>query len=228
MTISELENKFLDLHGREVHAFSVEMANVGFHRMADLLVSMLDSGAWRSFKDGLGTYAFLPGEFDYFLTQQGIGRDDVMKIPDVTVKARVEAAMDERRTGEEDYRRPVLQARAENPQRPGRPIEPFGITRNEAKALVNGVESATPPDHRPALGRAVRRWGLTDGRTKKAPSEEGRGFARGVVPCVAGAVGVRAGVAGASSASGQDVAAAAAVRPCAARAVLVLTAAFAE
>src|SRR5262249_11178415 len=114
---------------------------------------------------------FLPGEFDYFLTQQGIGRDDVMKIPDVTIKARVEAAMDERRTGEEDYRRPVLQARAENPQRPGRPIEPFGLTEKEAKVLVKRTATGGRGT-RPALGRSVRRWGLTDGRTKKAPSEE--------------------------------------------------------
>lgn len=173
MTVPQLENQFLDLHGREVHAFSMQMANVGFSRMADLLKSMLASQAWRSYRDGLGKYAFLQGEFDYFLSQQGIRREDVMQIPDMELKAQIEAAMDERRTGEKDWRRPVLQVRAENPQRPGQPIEPFGLTRSELKSLVSTSGVDRPHlDHRPALGRAVRRWGLTEGRTRKAPSEE--------------------------------------------------------
>lgn len=169
--VAAVESGFLDLHGREVHSFSMQMANVGFQRMADLIAAMLKSESWRSFKDGLGSYSFLPGEFDYFLTQRGIRREDVMKIPDVTVKAAIEAAMDERRTAEQGYRRPVLQARAENPQVPGRPIEPFGLTKSEAKSLVNGRAVADRPEQRPALGRSVRRWGLTEGQTKKAPSE---------------------------------------------------------
>jgi hypothetical protein len=45
---ADLENGFLDLHGREVDAFSMEIANIGFNRMADLLVSMLGSEAWCS------------------------------------------------------------------------------------------------------------------------------------------------------------------------------------
>src|ERR1700685_3120479 len=114
------------------------MANIGYHRMADLIQSMLRSESWRSFTDGLGSYAFLPGEFDYFLTQQGIRREDVMKLPDIAIKAMIEEAMDERRTGEDGYRRNVLQARAENPQRPGRPIEPFGCTQAEARSLESG------------------------------------------------------------------------------------------
>jgi hypothetical protein len=171
MTVPQLENQFLDLHGREVHAFSMQMANVGFTRMADLLKSMLASESWRSYRDGLGKYAFLRGEFDYFLSQQGIPRADVMKIPDVDLLSQVEAAMDERRTGENDYRRPVLQARAENPERPGQPIEPFGLTEKEAKVLVKHTATGGRGT-RPALGRSVRRWGLTEGRTKKAPSEE--------------------------------------------------------
>lgn len=69
---ADLENGFLDLHGREVHAFSMEIANIGFNRMADLLLSMPGSEAWCSFNDGVGSYVFLPGEFDYFLSQQGI------------------------------------------------------------------------------------------------------------------------------------------------------------
>ena len=40
----------------------------------------------------------------YFLSERGIRRDDVMKIPDVDIKAEIEAAMDERRTGEDGYR----------------------------------------------------------------------------------------------------------------------------
>ena len=119
------EKSFSDLHGREVHAFSMEMADVGFQRMADLLTAMLKSGSWRTFSDGLGSYIFLPGEFDYFLAQRGIRRDDVMKLPDLDVKALLEGHMDERRTGDDSYRRRALQAREQNPQVPGRPIEPF-------------------------------------------------------------------------------------------------------
>jgi hypothetical protein len=170
MSTAEMENGFLDLHGREVHAFSLGMANVGFSRMAELLVSMLKSESWRSFKDGLGSYAFLPGEFDYFLSQRGIRREDVLKLPDVEVKARVEAAMDERRTGEDGYRRPVLQARDENPQVPGRPIEPFGRTEAESKALFSGSPTGGP-GNRPALGIRVRRYTNTGGETTKLPSE---------------------------------------------------------
>lgn len=161
------ENNFTDLHGREVHAFSMEMANVGFHRMADLLVSMLRSESWRSFKDGLGSYNFLPGEFDYFLSQRGIHRADVMKLPDVDVKAEVEKYMDERRTGEDGYRRSLLQVRADNPQVPGRPIEPFGYTQAEAKALVNHSASLAGTKHREALGDKVRRFTNTGGETTK-------------------------------------------------------------
>ncbi len=156
MNVTRLEDKFLDLHGREVHAFGLEMANIGFDRMADLLKAMLASEAWRSFKDGLGPYSFLPGEFDYFLSSRGIRRDDVMKIPDVTVKAEIEAAMDERRTGEQDYRRPVLQARTENTERAGQPIESFGRTEKEEKSLVKGTRR-TARGYRAALGEDVRR-----------------------------------------------------------------------
>jgi hypothetical protein len=170
VSIESTENGFLDLHGREVHAFSSGMANVGFQRMAELLLSMLKSEAWRSFKDGLGSHNFLLGEFDYFLSQRGIRRDDVMKLPDVEVKAQVEAAMDERRTGEDGYRRPVLQARAENPEVPGRPIEPFGRTEAEVKALFKGSPTGGP-GNRPALGIRVRRYTNTGGETTKLPSE---------------------------------------------------------
>jgi len=168
--VTRAENGFLDMHGREVHAFSMEMANVGFQRMADLLTAMLRSGSWRSFADGLGSYSFLPGEFDYFLTQRGIRREDVMKLPDIDAKAVLEEYMDERRTGEGAYRRPVLQARDENPEVPGRPIEPFGYTESEAKYLFNGTRSGGT-GHREALGTRVRRFTNTGSATTNASSE---------------------------------------------------------
>jgi hypothetical protein len=170
--MTSAENGFLDLHGREVHAFSMEMANVGFQRMADLLLAMLKSEAWRSFKDGLGDYAFLPGEFDYFLSQRGIRRGDVMKLPDLKVKGELEAVMDERRTGEDGYRRPVTQVRSENPQVPGRPIEPFGYSNLDGDALVkNGGRQPASRRHRPPLGDTVRMWTNSGGETKKAPNK---------------------------------------------------------
>jgi hypothetical protein len=48
-----------------VHAFATEVANVGYSRLKELLLAMLQSGAWRNFKDGVGSYVFLPGEFDH-------------------------------------------------------------------------------------------------------------------------------------------------------------------
>lgn len=132
---------------------------------------MLQSGAWHNFKDGVGTYVFLPGEFDYFLSQWGVSREDVMNgVRDLDVKALLEQHMDERRTGEEGYRRRITEVRAVVPQRPGRPIEPFGYSKGEAKALVDGPADAVRND-RPALGRAVRRWTLTAGETTRRPVE---------------------------------------------------------
>jgi hypothetical protein len=90
-----------------------------------------------------------------------------MAIRDIEAKARLEEAMDERKTGEPGYRRPILQARAEIPQIPGRPIVPFGYTRDDAKVLVNGsgVAEGAPwirlGGHDTALGDRVRRWKRT-------------------------------------------------------------------
>lgn len=170
MSAPQPEQSLLDLNGRQVHAFASEMANVGYAKLADLLVAMLKSGAWQRFQDGLGRYEFLEGEFDYFLTQQGVRREDVMNgVRDIDTKARLEAHMDERKTGEDGYRRRILEVRAANPTRPSRPIEPFGLTEAEAKALANGSASATRGG-RPALGTAVRRWTLTGGQTTRKPS----------------------------------------------------------
>ena len=128
-----------DLNGKEVHAFAWKMANVGYQRMTDLLMAMFRSGRWRQYRDGQGKYKFLPGEFDYFLTQRGIRRDDVMKISDWDAKAELESAMDERRTGEEGYRAgwpvdrpdpgdPVLLARLRNRRGRARLASPSGRT----------------------------------------------------------------------------------------------------
>jgi hypothetical protein len=171
MSAPQPEQDLRDLNGRQVHAFASEMANVGYAKLADLLVAMLKSKAWRSFQDGLGHYEFLEGEFDYFLTQQGVRREDVMNgVRDIETKARLEAHMDERKTGADGYRRRVLEVRAANPARPSRPIEPFGYTKAEAKALVNGRAGTARPE-RPALGSTVRRWTLTGGKTTRKPSD---------------------------------------------------------
>lgn len=161
----------LDLNGRQVHAFAVEMENLGYQRLVNLLVSMFNSGAWRTFQDGLGVYEFLPGEFDYFLTQQGVAREDVLHgIRDIDVKAQLEAAMDERRTGEEGYRRHVDEAREANPHRPAREILPFGYTRSESKKLAN--EGIPTNRARPALGSRVRRWRNSQGKVRSESIEK--------------------------------------------------------
>jgi hypothetical protein len=164
------DDELTDLNGKQVHAFATQMANLGFQHMTDLLIDTFRSGVWRNFRDGLGTYDFLPGEFDYFLTQQGVSRADIMDgVRDIETKALLEAAMDERRTGEEGYRRRIVAARDANPQRPGRPIQPFGYTKSEAKFLADD----NSPSHRelPALGSAVRRWTKTGGKPASARQE---------------------------------------------------------
>jgi hypothetical protein len=158
-------SNFTDSNGEHVHTFALQMGNLGLARVTDLLVAMFESGSWRQFRDGTGTYKFLPGEFDYFLTQQGVTRDLVMHgVRDVKVKAKLDEAMDERRTGEAAYRRRLSEARSQVPDRPGRPIEPFGYTVAEAKHL--GGHTARPP-----LGRAPRQFRLSGGTTTKRPDE---------------------------------------------------------
>lgn len=158
---------FTDGNANRVHAFALEMGNLGLSRVSELLVAMFESGAWREFRDGTGSYRFLPGEFDYFLTQQGVTRDFVMHgVRDVAVKAKLEEAMDERRTGEADYRRTLSEVRDQIPIRPGRPIEPFGYQASEGKNL-----DGPHPRTRPALGRAPRQFRLTGGATTLRPNE---------------------------------------------------------
>jgi len=162
-------SEFTDINAEQVHSFALQMGNIGLSRVADLLVAMFESGAWHEFKDGTGIYRFLPGEFDYFLTQQGVTRDHVMHgIRDVQIKARLEEAMDERRTGEPGYRRRIAEARQEVPNRPGRPIEPFGYSKTESRHL----EGTSQGTSRQALGRAPRQYRLTGGATTKRPNEE--------------------------------------------------------
>jgi hypothetical protein len=171
MSTNDPQNEFLDLNGREVHAFASQMANLGFNHLTELLTSMFRSGAWRKFKDGLGTYEFLPGEFDYFLTQQGVSRDDVINgVRNLETKAQLETAMDERRTGQDDYRRRILDVRQSNPQRPGRPILPFGYTKAEARFLLDGEENGTVRQREP-LGTAVRRFTNSGGQTSRRASQ---------------------------------------------------------
>src|SRR5260370_1037228 len=146
LAMADEEAQLTDLNGKQVYAFASQMANLGFQHMTDLLIAMFKSGAWLHFRDGLGSYDFLPGEFDYFLTQQGVSRTDIMDgVRDIETKAQLEAAMDERRTGEEGYRRRIITVREANPQRPGRPILPFGYTKREAKSLA---DDGLPPRSR--------------------------------------------------------------------------------
>lgn len=168
------ERPTTDENGELIVRFSNTMQNLGMARAADELVNMMESGRWQKFVQGFQTFEFLPGEFDYFLTQQGVTRDMVIAIRDVEAKARLEDAMDERKTGEPGYRRPILQAREEIPKIPGRPIVPFGYTKKDAKLLVNGsgVAEGAPwirvGGHEPALGDRLRRWKQTGKTTPPA------------------------------------------------------------
>jgi hypothetical protein len=170
-------SEFTDSAGQQVHSFALEMGNLGLSRVSDLLVSMFQSGLWRHFRDGTGEYNFLPGEFDYFLTQQGVTRDLVMHgVRDVKVKAELEEAMDERRTGESGYRRRLGEVRSALPERPGNPIEPFGYTKSEAKYASSA--DGRKVGAREPLGRAPRQYRVTGGETTRRPNERAGTFER--------------------------------------------------
>jgi hypothetical protein len=73
-------------------------------------------------------------------------------------------------------RRRVAEARLANPTRPGRPIEPFGLTKSEAKTLVNGGAGVARRD-RPAYpsrpGRPIEPFGYTQSEAKAQVSLRG-------------------------------------------------------
>lgn len=169
--MSQRESRVSDENAQLVEAFSVEMANLGFERMTEHLLAMLDSGAWLKWKDGLGEVDLLPGEFDYFLSMCGVTRETVMHgIRDVEVKARLQQAMDERRSGDSEYRRSYNDVTAAVGKRRG--TQPFGYSGSEAKALAEaGV--IEKPTRREALGATVRRFVAT-GSTKPQSKERTR------------------------------------------------------
>jgi len=111
------------------------------------------------------------------ITQQGVTRDLVMhSVRDVRIKAQLDEAMDERRTGEPNYRRRLVEVRADVPERPSSPIEPFGYTKSERTFLLTGGER--PASQRAPLGRAPRQYRLTGGATTKRPNEQLRAAQR--------------------------------------------------
>lgn len=162
-----------DANGRAVHQFALEMDNLGLAKLADRILAMLKSGTWQSFKDGYGQHEFLPGEFDYFLTQQGITREQLLHgLRNIADKAELEKAMDERRTGDSTYRRSLPEVRANNPEQPNQPILPFGYSAREARFLDQDGATLPKSKQRPALGTSVRRYTVTGGRTSKSAAQE--------------------------------------------------------
>lgn len=159
-----------DENGEMVQRFGLRMHNLGLERAGDELLTMLRSGRWRKWSQGGMMFEFLPGEFDYFLSQQEIYREYVMIIPDVTAKATLEEAMDERRTGESGYRRPIKTAREQVPELPGRPITPYGYGKAEGRSLAESGESSSSA--RPPLGSSVRRYRDTGGESTRPPRDE--------------------------------------------------------
>jgi hypothetical protein len=169
--VAQTEARLTDRNGKLVEAFSLEMANLGFERVAEHIAAMLETGAWRDWQDGLGRVHLLPGEFDYFLSMCGVTRETVMHgIRDVATKARLEEAMDERRAGDNDYRRRYPDVRAT--VGPHRKAEPFGYTQAEVKDLVDDSGGQAAARHRSALGDAVRRYRTTGSAAK--PSRQRR------------------------------------------------------
>lgn len=157
--------EMMDRNGRLVHAFSVEMSNLGFERMADHILAMLKDGAWKEWKDGLGQVQLLAGEFDYFLSMCNVTRDTVMHgLRDVELKAKLQKAMDERRSGDQEYRRRFDEIRSVLGNQ--RHAVPFGYTESEGKVIAELTGDTSIPKRRDSLGEAVRRYSIS-GTTKK-------------------------------------------------------------
>ena len=100
-----------------VLAFGRHVPNLG--RLADLkqeIVQVLDSRAWRAYRDATGDATWLPGEFDYFLAVWCVTADDMSRLALTDEqKTTLIAASDRRRTGTRSYRRTLEEAAAANP-----------------------------------------------------------------------------------------------------------------
>src|SRR5262249_46951494 len=163
------EKRLTNKNGAAVHGFMGEMSNLGMPLMGERILAMLNSGVWRSWKDGLGRVELLPGEFDYFLSMCGITPSEVKGLnPDVLCA--LDEHMDEREVtqpGEKPngYRRRYLEVMAAVGGRHG--AAPWVMTlyeKAEARAATDangqGVALANGEDDTAAaepLGHRVRR-----------------------------------------------------------------------
>lgn len=77
---------------------------------------MLESRAWRAYRDGTGDSTWLSGEFDYFLAVWCVTADDVSRLALTDEqKAALLAAGDRRQTGTARVRRSLEEAAQANP-----------------------------------------------------------------------------------------------------------------
>ena len=170
MSAPQPEQSLLDLNGRQVRAFASKMPRSAMPSWPTYWSQCSNRERGEPSRTALGATSSWRASSTDFLTQQGVRRDDVMNgVRDIETKARLEAHMDERKTGEDGYRRRIVEVRAANPARPSRPIEPFGYTKTEAKALTNGRAGSTRPE-RPAWNESSP-LNPTGGETTRKPSD---------------------------------------------------------
>ena len=107
----------LKRNGARVLDFSRSVPNLGrLGELTEATVGMLQSKDWRDYSDAIGTYHWLPGEFDYFLALQTVDARDIARLyltPDQ--RAELAGAMDRTRTGEARYRRTLDEVCTANP-----------------------------------------------------------------------------------------------------------------
>jgi len=71
-------NPFLDQAGEQVVHFMGDVRTLGkIGELADKIIEMAESGAWRRYRTAVGTDSWLECEFDYFLIGCDIAYDDV-------------------------------------------------------------------------------------------------------------------------------------------------------
>lgn len=74
------DNPFLDDAGEQVVRFMGDVRTLGkIGELADKIIAMAESGAWRRYRTAVGTDEWLESEFDYFLIACDVDYDDVQR-----------------------------------------------------------------------------------------------------------------------------------------------------
>src|SRR5580765_5470417 len=75
-----MANPFLDENGERVVHFAADVRTLSkIGELADKIIEMAESGAWRRYRTAVGTDTWRECEFDYFLIACDLAHDDVYR-----------------------------------------------------------------------------------------------------------------------------------------------------